>query len=214
MGNKQAMTILGLDIKRNDELVREKIKELKTELKKFTTSRIGTLHRICTELVNLRRSLPGNRGKRYTIRSLEWEKDLNLTQQELRAIQSYVFLSDYSKVCINKGLIRDSTVCHFLVMSSLLRERKYQDKLVKMVIENKVRMSYINELTKDELRLFLLGKLKRKNDNPLLINSVKTIRSLTSRLRAQKELLAKDSIYRKHLILSVNNLKKYLDGLK
>lgn len=212
--HQKVVTRYNQDLVRSNSQIREKIHELKQELRKYTTSRIGELYSICEELVRLKSALPENIGvgKRYTFRSLEWEEDLDLSSMDIRYIQAYGFISNYGKQCVAKGLLQDTTICHFLAISSLLRETPYQDKLIDLIIERKIRISEVSELTRGELVLFLEGKLKKRKDDTYFLSSAKTLRSMLSRLKQREELLKSDNIYKTHLISSVNNLKKYLES--
>lgn len=213
---KRLVTKASLDSSRQYAKIRDRIKELKKELHKYHTGRMENLYNICYELVQLHRALPENSGvgKRYTFRSLEWETDLGLTSMDIRYIESYIFISDYGKKCVKKGLITDTAICHFLAISSLLREEKWQNKLIDLIIANKIKVSQVSELTKEELKLFLQGKLKKRISDDYFFTATKTIRSIEKRILERKNLLTKSNFSR-HLFRSVESLyfqlKKEMD---
>ena len=192
---KKAITKATLDFQKQYALIRNKISELKKQFHKFHQGRMGELYNLCNEIVELKKALPENRGvgKRYTFRSLEWEEGLGLTSMDIRYIQAYIFISDYAKNCVKKGLINDTTICHFLAVHSLLREDEWQDKLVDMIIKKDIKVSQVSELTRDELKLFLQGKLKKRISDDYFFTATKTIRSIRKRIAERGHLLSKSN---------------------
>ena len=204
---KKVVTRQQLDYSREYVQIRNKIDSLKKEFRKYSHGRMGELYRILTEIVELKRALPENRGfgKTYKMRSLEWEEDLGITAMEIRYISSYIFISDYGKECVEKGLIHDSTICHFLAVHALLRQEKWQNILIDKVIKEKIKVSQVSELTKAELILFLEGKLEKRMSDDYFFTATKTIRSVNKRILERKHLL-KGSNFSKHLLSSVEKL--------
>jgi hypothetical protein len=210
---KKVVTKQVLDNSREYSKIRTKIKELKLELNRFHQNKMGELYKICEEIVRLKQALPENRGvgKRYTFCSLEWENDIGLSSMDIRYIQSYKFISDYGKKCVSNNLITDTAICHFLAISSLLREEKWQNKLIDLVIAKKIKTSQVSELTKEELKLFLEGKLKRKISDDYFFTATKTLRSITIRIKERKHLFHKSN-FSNNLFRSIENL--YFEMLK
>ncbi len=215
MKKQKVITKQRLDEYRNNSQIRSRINELKQEMRQYTSGRVAKLYEICTEIVELKRALPENRGvgKNYTMRSLEWEEDLDLTAMEIRYIQSYIFISDYAHEKIKEGLLRDSTICHFLTISSLLREEKYQNKLIDKILMNKIKISEVSELTKDELKAYLDGKMNYKSSDRYFLTSAKTMRSILTRLKSREATLKKNPLYKKQLLNSIIKLKNYIETI-
>lgn len=210
--NKQIITRERLNLSKEYSQMRKKIKELKQEFKKFNDSRVKEMYRILTEIVKIKRALPENSGvgKNYTMRSLEWEEDLNLTSMEIRYISAYIFISDYGVEKVQQGFINDTTICHFLAISSLLREEKWQNKLIDLVIAKKIKVSQVSELTREELKLFLQGKLKIRQDDKYFLTATKTLRSMKKRILERKELLS-NSMFKTNLINAINELRSIIN---
>ena len=118
------------DEETNVELINKKIYELKKEFIKKKYNHIGNLYKILSEIIKLKQYTNPD----YRPRSLEWEKDIELTAMQIRYIFSYQYISSYAEKKVNLGLITDTMMCHFLATSSLLRESQWQNKLVDKLI--------------------------------------------------------------------------------
>ena len=198
-----------IDEEENLKLINFKIMSLKEEFNRHTYNHIGNLYSILSEIVKLRKYSNQN----YTPRSLEWEDDLKLTAMQIRYIFSYKYISTYAENKVRNGEITDAAICHFLAVSSLVRESQWQNRLVDKIIKEKIKVSEVSELTKEELKLFLLGKLKIRKDDKYFLSATKSLRSMLTRLESRKNLLRK-SPYSTNLINSIKNLNNFIEEMK
>ena len=190
----------------NIKAINKKIVELKKEFRSRTYNHIGNLYKILSEIVKLKQYSDPN----YKVRSLEWENDLELTAMQVRYIFSYQYISTYTEKKVKQGLITDGAICHFLAVSALLRKSRWQNKLVDKIIGEKMKVSEVSELTKEELKLFLRGKLKIRKDDKYFLTATKSLRSMYTRLNDRKHLFD-NSPYSKNLINSIKKLNKLVD---
>lgn len=205
MSKQKLITKESIDEEKNKKAIEDKIKELKKELRSRTYNHIGNLYKILAGIVRLRQYS----DKNYRPRSLEWEKDIKLSAMQIRYIFSYQYISSYAEEKVKEGLISDEAICHFLAVSSLLRESQWQNILVDKIIEGNIKVSEVSELTKKELKLFLLGKLDIRKDDKYLLAATKTLRSILKRLEDRKEIL-KESPYKENLINSIVRLEDFI----
>lgn len=209
MASKQKLkTKESEDEEKNLEAINKKILELKKEFRKENYNHIGHLYNILSKIVKLKQYSNPN----YAPRSLEWERNINLNAMQIRYIFSYQYISSYAKDKVRKGLISDASICHFLAVSSLLRESRWQNKLVDKILKGNMRVSEVSELTKDELRLSLTGKLKIREDDQYLLTATKSLRSILGRLNDRKEIIS-NSPYRNNLLGSIYNLNDFVEEL-
>lgn len=210
MGKKQELrTKAVIEEEDNLELINKKISKLKDEFSRHTYNHIGHLYSILSEIVKLKKySIP-----HYTQRSLEWEKGLKITSMQIRYIFSYQYICPYTEKKVKENLINDATVCHFLSVSKLLRESRWQIKLVDKIINEDIKIGEISELTIDELKLFLLGKLKIRKDDKYLLSSTKTLRSILLRLK-EREKIMETSPYSENLFNAIKNLNDFINKME
>lgn len=196
--------------KKNDErnlfAVKKKIVELKKRYMRGKYNHVGELYEILSKLVKLKQV----EDSKYTPRSLEWEKDLKITSGEIRFIFAYKYISSYAKEKIKEGLIDDVIICNALAHSSLLRDINYQNKFIDKLIKNEIKIGACSELTKEELGLFLMDKLKVRKDEDYFLSAIKSLRSMKNRIKDRKNLL-KNSVYRDNLISAIRGLNELID---
>ncbi len=189
----------------NKLLVERKIKELKEEFKKFTQSRVGEMYRILSKIVELKKQT----NSRYAPRSLEWDKDLNLTSGNIRYIFSHQYISTRSKELIEEGMINDSAVCFLIFRFKMLREPMWQNKLVKLFLDGEITISQTAEMTMDEIKQLLNGKLEFRTDDKYFISATKTLRSMLVRIKARKNVLD-NSKFKEALVKEVEKIREAL----
>jgi len=185
------------------KIINDSIKELKKEFNKRKYNHIGQLYELLDKIVKLRQKTIS----RYTERSLELEEGIELKASEIRYIFAYQYLSSYAREKVLQGLIDDTTVCHFLAVSSLLRSPEWQNKLIDKIISDKIRISQISELTLEEIKLFLQDKLELRTDDKYFLSVTKSLRSMKNRIEERKHLI-NDSPYKDNLINAIKELNK------
>lgn len=208
MGKRMKLiTKASIDEEKNLELINKKILELKEQFSRHTYNHIENLYKILSEIVKLKQYF----NKNYTQRSLEWEKDLELTSMQIRYIFSYKYISSYAKEKVKAKLITDVSICHFLAVSALLRESRWQNRLIDKIINEEMKVSEVSELTQEELKLYLLGKLKIRKDDKYLLTATKSLRSIFTRIEERKRLMKK-SPYSKNLVNAIRKLNELVNN--
>lgn len=184
--------------------VNKRIRELKKLYTKKVFGHISEVYKILDEIVRLKKYS----NPRYAPRSLEWEEDLNINAQQIRYVFAYKDICKYAQEKVDEGLIDDSTICHFLATSSILREEYWQKKLIDKLLKKQIKIGEVSELTQNELKLFLQDKLTLRTSDKYFFTATKTLRSILKRLRDRSNLLEKspfkDNLY--NAIISLNEL--------
>jgi len=188
--------------------INKQISELKKEFRKYTNHRIGEMYRILSKLVQLNKL----KDKRYAPRSLEWEKDLNLNQVQIRYIFAYEYFSDYAKKLVEEEKIEEKTICFLIWRYRILRKHELQNKLIDLYLANKVKVSELGWMNSTEILGVINGKRILVKDR-YLISANKSIVSLISRLK-QRNVNTSNSKFKRELISVVKNLLNYLQEEK
>ena len=188
---------------RNKLATERKIKELKEEFRKFTKSKVGEMYRILSAIVKLKQLT----NKRYRLRSLEREKGIDLSSQQIRYISSFQYMSSYSKNLVEKGIIKDSAVCFLIHRWGILQQPQWQNKAIKMFVEGKLTISQTAEMKQKDFLSFLNGKYKFSTDEKYLISATKTLRSMLFRIRQRGKIIS-NSKYKEGLLRELERLRK------
>lgn len=202
---KLQLSTIQIDEKHNLLEITKKIRQLKMQFMKRKCNRIKELYETLSEIVKLKKAL----DPKFEPRSLEWEEDLKISSWEIRYIFAYKFITPKTMEKINAGLLEDSSVCHFLAQSSLLRQEPWQGLLINKMIKGKIGVGEISELKMDELKLFLEDKLKLRTDDKYFYSMTKSLRTMLVRLKERENLIEK-SPYAPHLISAIRNLNKFI----
>jgi len=190
-------------------LINKKIEELKDKYRRVRFGQIGEIYKILNELVKLKKAT----NSRYTERSLEWEKDLNLTDSDIRVIFAYPYISDYGEKMVREGKIFDYIICKAIRTNTLFREVQWQNKYIKGLISKEFKSSELFELKKENIKRVLTGKEVINDYDSYFKSVLKSIRDTRNRLSIRKKEL-KSSVFKDELIKEVENLNKFIQEIK
>jgi hypothetical protein len=185
--------------------IKRRIEELKEEINSIKYNKVRDIYLKLNEIVKLRQRL----NHKYTPRSLEKEEGLKITGIQVRFFFSYQYLTDYTLRMIKEKKITDSLICKYLTISSVFREVQWQKLLVEKLVNKEISPSQISELTIEEIKLFLIGKLKFRTSDKYFLTATKTLRSMTARIKDRKHLLKK-SFYKQDLLNQIEVLRKMI----
>lgn len=189
--------------------INQRIKELKREFRKKTYGHVGELYEILNKLVQLKKET----NPRYTERSLEYEEGIDLKGSQIRYIFAYRYITPYTRKKVEEGLIDDSTICHALATSSLLREIQWQKKFVDKLINKEIKPSAISEIKKEEIKNVLLDKKEITESEDYFLYATKNLRNIKKRIEERKHLL-NNSLYKENLFNAIKSLNDLMEKLK
>ncbi len=191
------------------KLINKRITELKKKYKKVKFAHIGELYKTLNEIVNLRKKT----NSRYTERSLENEKGLNISANDIRVFFAYPYISDYGHKMIEEGKIEDIIICRAIRNWKDIRDIKWQNKYIEGYINGDFIPSSLSELNKENVRRVLLKKTILGSHDSYFKAVLKSLRNTKARLKKREKALI-TSPFKEELRKEVVQLYKYIRELK
>lgn len=178
-------------------------KELKNKIKSLRTKHYKEMFKTLTELLNIEQKL----NPKYTM--LDLAKDNDLSQSLVYRIMSWRYATPHSKQVVRLEAMTMAKVCR--VISKIGNDSKYQDKVIKYVMEHKLTDDEMDIfITKNEIKGYQLKK-ERKTKSEWNIG-----RNITTNcLRLKRNLLSIKHIPKKDIpkmLKELNSLKEVIDS--
>ena len=195
--NMQKLKLLILSkekIEKTNEEIESEIQNLKEQYNKLKGIFSKKEYEILNEIYELRKRQ--FKGK-YELARLTREEGLELTENHLRYIFGWKYLSPYSEKMINSGKISPSIVLYLIRKKSIFRQNKLQDEAVKALVEKKI--------TYHQLRAYPVGRLLKKENKlnqevfikneaqDIQLKLISKLRRLRDDFRANKEFIDEET---------------------
>ena len=181
-----------------DKQIEDKIQEIVISIKNFQTTEkkfIKSNIKLVTELIDLRRI----KNKDYNFVDVLQEKELMEYSDVLEKYVPYEVLSDYSTELYHEGKLDNKDTMAIAHLPPSLLKAENQNKIAKLLVEEKVTSHQILNSTTPELYKLIGDKKKVKEENDkLVLNSIQSLKVVKNFILENKELI-KTSRYKDRL---------------
>lgn len=199
-----------------DNKIDLRIEELKRELKNVQEDYYRRVYVILKEILNLRKQ----QIKGYGLNNLAKEKGIELTAHQVNYIFGYEHISSHSKQLMDRGRIKPSTLLFIIKQSNKFREATYQDKVVDMYLDGKLKTTEISRMSAENIlnNIITSTEVSRADKSIVhfigyLSNILKDLRSRENLFTDRKALKMIKSLCEK-IISEVERIEKFGKNLK
>ena len=189
-----------------DKFIEEEIRELKKDLKSIQHDFQKRVYLILKRIMELRRT----QIKKYGLGGLSREKDIGMTIHQIMYIFGYEYISDYTMQKIDSGQLKLSTALYIIKQDLRYREPIYQNKIVQMYLDGKLKTTEISRLSIEILFDNVLKDREIDIANKQLINISFSIQDFMKTIRSKRNLFSDKKTIR-YLINQIDRLKELLE---
>lgn len=193
--------------------IEDKIQEIVLNINTFKDTETKFMEksiRLVNELIDLKRI----KNKDYGFVNVLQEKELINYSDVLEKYVPYEVLSDYSTELYHEGKLNNKDAMAIAHLPRQLLHADKQNKIAKLLVEEKVTSKQILNSTTPELYKLIGDKTKVKQENEkLVLNSIQRLNIVKNFILENKDLI-KTSRYKDRLEDSFDKLKEAMGDLK
>jgi len=190
----------------------KRIEELKKQLKKVHKDYYKKVYYILKEILQIRKQ----QMKGYGESKLSTEKGINLTCHQISYIFGYRFVSTFTLKEIEKGRLKVSTALIIIKQNIKFREPTYQNKVVKMYLDGKLKTTEIGRVGAETILSHVISGKEISLANKQLIHYSFYTQEMMKTINSKRNLFSDEKIlrYLKGQMKRFSNLLADTDNFK
>jgi len=186
--------------------IEEKINLLKQKLKQIHNKYLFEIFCVLSEIFKLRKEQISS----YTIADVSKEKGIDYTENQIRYMFGFAYMSEKSKHLISQNKISPQSVLTMINSSIKFREHDKQDKIVEKYLSGEITMTDVSELGEYQMMQVLENKEHMSKEQKVSLQATYNLKGIARRL-SENVGYFKDNKSKKAIRQNFNVLKKVVD---